>query len=235
MPLARDGRCPLGQALEDLDYRVVEYSLGCIVKSPLIRRPGRFGGRLPRHLKIAQLPDWLQRVHMQLRSLERRLIARAGRTGDHLAGLDVRSLQDFCVSNHSPPNMSHRDLVQEWERLCRGRRRTIPVPKKGLLPILSERDRQIRDAGIKWYCGSFPGRPDALKVALGIERYTEHKSRIAACMGLETWPAGVRARAAESISTLVHAIEGCARTVCGKRGRSPPGAGLSRRKRSKTT
>ena len=58
MPLETTEGSKLKELLELLDYRVVEYALGCIAKEPMQRPNRRSGGRLPRHLKMAKLPDW---------------------------------------------------------------------------------------------------------------------------------------------------------------------------------
>ena len=64
----------LVEELEMLDYKVIEHCLGCIPKKPSRTRnvEGRIAGRLPRHLKMAKLPDWLQRIRMRLHSLRKR-------------------------------------------------------------------------------------------------------------------------------------------------------------------
>ena len=133
MPVKKDGSCDLGTELELLDYKVAEYALGCIDKEPPLnkRKGGRIAGRLPRHLKIGKIPDWLQRVRMQLRSLERRLRSRARfKSSDDLAKADALKFRCFRTENSSPSNMDRKDLYTAWQRLCRGRRSGIPIPDK---------------------------------------------------------------------------------------------------------
>ena len=198
----------LWQQLEKLDYHVVEYCLGCIPKDPGMRRNRltRIAGRLPRHLKMARLPDWIQRIRMRLRSLSRRLRKRAHRRGsDHLARRDPERFTAFRNESHSPKDMTKQDVRKAWEVLCRNRRRQIPLPKSGLLPILYESNRKVRDAGIKWFTGSFPGNPDDLKMVLGPEDYQRIKVRIEAGMKMDTWIESVRKRTIESIHAVLEA------------------------------
>ena len=192
--------------LEVLDYRVVEYCLGCIPKEPgtKLNRNGRMGGRLPRHLKIARLPDWLQRIRMRLCSLGRRLRKRARwRGSDVLARKDAVQYKAFRDESNSPKDMTKNDVHKAWECLCRRRRRRVPVPKSGLLPILYEHDRHVRDAGIKWFTGSFPGNPDDIKMMLGPESYQQTKVRIETGMQLDKWNEVVRKRTTESIREIL--------------------------------
>ena len=101
----------LQDQLELLDYRVAEYTLGCIAKEPVQRPQRRIRGRLPQHLKIAQLPDWLQRIRMRLCSLKKRLQQRAHRERrDLLACQDPVHLSVFRVANRSPSDMTRQDL-----------------------------------------------------------------------------------------------------------------------------
>ena len=147
---------------------------------------------------------------MRLRKLEKRMRERARQSrGDRKARTDPTDLRTLREKNRSPQNMSRTDVRKHWERLCHRSRRKIPVPKSGLLPILEEKDRKVRDAGIKWYCGSFPGNPDPLKAALPIEEYRRHMARIQTGMLSDTWGSGVRSRTVESISALVTILEGC--------------------------
>ena len=198
----------LFEQLELLDYRVAEYCLGCIPKDPgtKLNRNGRIGGRLPRHLKIARLPDWLQRIRMRLCSLGRRLRKRARwRSSDVLARQDALIYRAFRDEANSPKDMTKVDVHKAWECLCRRRRRQVPVPKTGLLPILYEHDRHVRDTGIKWFTGSFPGNPEDLKMLLGSEVYQRVKVRIETGMQMEKWSAVVRKRTIESIHVFLEA------------------------------
>ena len=208
MPLETNEGRKLQDQLELLDYRVVEYALGCIAKEPMQRPNRRIGGRLPRHLKLAKLPDWSQRIRMRALSLSHRLKQRAIRERrDSLAAQDPENLRRFRVANRSPPNMTKQDLRNTWSQLCRGRRRRIPVPEKGLLPILQEKDSQVRDAGIKWYCGSFPGNPDRLQTSLGLAAYSRHKNRIQTGMQADVWSATARTRTIDSIKAFLAVME----------------------------
>ena len=210
MPINMNGGCELKEELERLDHKVVEFAIGCIEKEPgrSNRRTGRLGGRLPRHLKIAQLPDWLQRIRMRLRSLGKRLRVRARKRGvDAMVRTDPLKYKCFRDVNKSPKDMTLADVRLAWISLCRRRRRRIPVPESGSLPILKERDSRIRDAGIKWYAGSFPGIPDDLKMKLGLESYQRTKVRIEAGMGQEKWSDGVRKRTVDSIRVFLDARE----------------------------
>ena len=108
-----------------------------------------------------------------------------------------------------------------WHQLCRGRRRGIPVPAKGHLPILSERDSQVRDAGIKWYTGTFPGMPDAIRVALGPERYRRVKMRLEIGLREQKWSKGVRKRTVQSLQLVLQAKEGQSEDDDAPRARGP--------------
>ena len=137
MPIDTSGKCQLSSQLELLDYRVVEYALGCLPKEPTQRPNRRIGGRLPRHLKQAKLPDWLQRIRTRLHKLHRRLHVRARRDRhDSLARGDPAAFRIFRVANQSPRDMTRKDVLEAWTALCRRLRRKIPVPESGLLPIL---------------------------------------------------------------------------------------------------
>ena len=208
MPFEGNEAQLLHKELELLDHSVVEYALGCIEKSPKTwnRRTGRLGGRLPRHLKLAKLPDWLQRIRMRLRSLDRRLKFRARKRGsDEHAKQDPDRFSRMRGNHMSPPDMSKEFVKQSWHALCRGRRRRIPVPDNGLVPILREGDPKVRDAGIKWYTGSFPGMSDDIQTVLGQERYKREKSRIEVGMQLQSWNMSVRKRTVDSLRVLVSA------------------------------
>ena len=207
MRLNNNGNCDLSRKLELLDYRVVDYAIGCIPKDPVQIQGRRIGGRLPRHLKLAKIPDWLQRVQMRLRSLEKRLRQRSHRKrADSLALQDPALFANFRTSNHSPRNMSKRDLRSIWSQLCRRCRRRIPVPDSGFLPILYEKDRHVREAGVKWYCGSFPGNPDQLQAQLGTDMYTRHKVRIQSGMHDSSWTSGTRRKTIESLQAFLMAL-----------------------------
>ena len=101
--------------------------------------------------------------------------------------------------------MDHKDVAREWERLCGIRK--IPVPANGTIPVLKETDQKVRDAGIKWYPGSFPGDPDISKFVLGAARYKQHKSRVDHGMRMDAWNESERKRTTRSIKVLVEAIE----------------------------
>ena len=209
MPLSSSGACALSQKLELLDYRLVEFALGCIAKDPIQRSNRRIGGRLPRHLKLARLPDWLQRVRMRLHSLGKRLRERAlQERRDFLAREDPVLFRRFRFDNRSPSDMTRKEVCNQWSRLCRGRRRPIPMPDSGFVPILHETNRQIRDSGIKWYCGSFPGNPDRLQTILGMTAYTRHKVRIQTGMQAPKWSASERQRTIDSITAFTAVLEG---------------------------
>ena len=101
--------------------------------------------------------------------------------------------------------MKREDVVTEWKKLCRSRK--IPLPEKGSAPVLRETDQKVRDAGIRWYTGAFPGEPDIATLVLGADSYKRHKSRIDHGMRLDSWSEGERKRTTQSIRVLVNAIE----------------------------
>ena len=101
--------------------------------------------------------------------------------------------------------MTRKDVILGWKRLC-GRRR-IPIPEKGVAPVLKETDRKVRDAGIRWYTGSFPGEPDMITLVVGDAAYKQHKSRVDHGMRMDTWSEGDRKRTTKSIKVLVDAID----------------------------
>ena len=105
----------------------------------------------------------------------------------------------------SPKEMKREDVNTEWKKLCRSRK--IPIPEKGSVPVLKEADRKVRDAGIRWYTGAFPGDPDIATLVIGEESYKKHKSRIEHGMRMEAWSDGERKRTTQSIKALVEAIE----------------------------
>ena len=95
-----------------------------------------------------------------------------------MARSDPQLFTSFRELNNSPNDMTRADVRSVWVALCRRNRRKIPVPTSGSLPILQERDSNLRDAGIKWYTGSFSGMPDDLKARLGPVQYQRTKVRI---------------------------------------------------------
>ena len=101
--------------------------------------------------------------------------------------------------------MTHKDVTEEWKRLCRNRK--IPTTERGAVPVLKETDSKVRDAGIRWYTGSFPGEPDIISCVLGDDAYKIHKSRVNYGMRMDIWNRGERKRTTESIKVLVDAIE----------------------------
>ena len=126
---------------------------------------------------------------------------------DTKARSDPADLRNLRAKNRSPRNMVKAEVYIQWERLCRRSRRKIPVPKSGLIPVLEEQNRKVRDAGIKWYCGSFPGNPDRLKAVLPAEEYRRHMTRIQTGMLADTWGPGARSRTVESLLALVAILE----------------------------
>lgn len=211
MPIDANGKCLLSAQLDLLDYRAVEYALGCIPKTPMQRPNKRIGGRLPRHLKIAKLADWIQRVRTRLQQLDRRLKLRAQRErSDPWAREDPEALSKLRSAHRSPRTMTRKDVLEAWKTLCRRCRRKIPVPKSGLLPILHEKDPRVRDAGIKWYCGSFPGNPALLKALLPAGEYQRRLHQLQNGLQAERWDPGMRARTVESLISLLETMEGSA-------------------------
>ena len=158
----------LAEQLELLDYKVVEYCLGCVPirpqTAPSAQRP-RIGRRLPRMLKLAKLPDWKQKIQLRLESLKERI-----QTRSDLFPMELQSKQDIsrCASAFrdlkSPRPLEHKDIIYYWKRLCVGKTRVIPTPETCGVPILKERERELREAGIKWYMGSFPGSSENLQM-----------------------------------------------------------------------
>ena len=237
VPIDARGSFEMSRELELLDYRVAEYTLGCIEKDPKshMKGLGRIGGRLPRHLKMAKVPDWLQRIRMRLRSLRIRLRNRARVRGiDGLAKADPLKYRIFRQENKSPSDLPRDGLITQWEYLCRARKRIIPVPEKGHLPILSERDVKVRDAGIRWYTGAFPGRSDDLKEALGLDMYISTMAWLGAGLVEKRWTAGVRKRTMQSIRSILDVrarTENPDTSSAGVRKRGRPGDWLRLRKR----
>ena len=208
VPLNTEEGIALVEGLETLDYKVAEHCLGCIPKKPPRKRDeeGRISGRLPRHLKMAKLPDWLQRIRMRLHSLKKRLRSRSQKCrNDAKAKADPLHLVSLRDRLRSPREMTRKDVTTEWTRLFRSRK--IPIPEKGAVPVLKESDSKVRDAGIRWYTGSFPGEPDIIKFVLGTVSYQKHKSRVDHGMRMDTWSETERKRTTQSIKTLVEAIE----------------------------
>ena len=221
MPLEPFGTCPLSTHLELLDYRVVEYALGCIPKVPTHRPNRRIGGRLPRHLKIAKIPDWLQRIGMRLCSFKHRLLIRSRRERqDSLACSDPTHLDALRIHHRSPKPMTKKDVRYAWTGLCRRLRRPIPVPESGLLPILYERDARVRDAGIRWLCGSFPGNPTLLQNHFGLALYNQHKVRISRGMQASFWDSRIRRETMASLLAFADVLDGMPSRGT-KRGRPP--------------
>ena len=208
VPMGAEEGTELVERLEILDYKVVEHCLGCIAKKPPRRRTseGRIAGRLPRHLKMAKLPDWLQRIRMRLQSLKKRLINRRQKCRD-----DTKAKADplhlVCLRDRigSPKEMTKKDVIGEWAKLCGSRK--IPIPETGTVPVLKETEQKVRDAGIRWYTGAFPGDSDIIKLVIGDESYKKHKSRVDHGMQMDSWSESERKRSRESIKALVEAIE----------------------------
>ena len=167
---------------------------------------GRIAERLPHYLKMTKIPDWLQRIRMSLHSLKKRLRSRSQKCRDDgKARADPLHLVCLRSTLGSPKGMEWKDVVREWEILC-GKRR-IPVPEKGTAPVLKETDQKVRDAGIRWYTGSFPGEPDIATFVLGTALYKQHKSRVDHGMRMNSWSESDRKRTTQSIKVLVEAIE----------------------------
>ena len=208
VPMGTEEGVQLVEGLEMLDYKVAEHCLGCIAKKPSRKRSteGRIAGRLPRHLKMARLPDWLQRIRMKLHSLRTRLRIRSRKCRDD-AKAKADPLHLVCLRDKigSPKEMTRKDVTSAWKKLCGSRK--IPTPEKGSVPVLSETDQKVRDAGIRWYTGAFPGEPDIATLVLGAESYRKHKSRMDHGMRLETWSEGERKKTTQSIKALVEGIE----------------------------
>ena len=174
----------------------------------------------------------MQRTRIRLRSLRRRLDHRARREPqDDLARSDPASLVEVRRCHRSPPDMSKQDVHSAWTALCRRLRRRIPVPATGLVPILSEPDSRIRDAGIRWFLGSFPGKPEALKTSLGSLEYKLHATRIAAGLQMRTWPSRVRRETIASLDAFVTSLEGSSST--GLKRRSTSVEALARARKSR--
>ena len=145
---------------------------------------------------------------MRLKSLKRRLEERARQERlDPLAVEDPRRFQHFRTRNKSPQDMSKEDVRKHWDFSCNRRRRKIPVPKSGPLPILAEKDPRVRDAGIKWYCGSFPGNPDLLQLRIGNEAYHTHKTRLETGLSLKSWSTRMRTMTTESLRAFLEGLE----------------------------
>ena len=196
----------LVEALNELDPRVVEYALGCIQKEPQRVRPSEVvvGGRLPRHLKIAKLPNWQHRTGLRLARLARRLHKRATLLRRDLkARADPKHLQVYRSHLGSPTDLSRRVLNRIWNQLCNRRVRKIPIPDKGLLPILYEKDAVIRDSGITYYTGAFWRRREVLRAGLRSTAYEEGKRRLQADMSTKVWSYRLRKRTIEVVRQLV--------------------------------
>ena len=200
----------IGHRLEELDYKVIEYAMGCISseQAPVSAQRPRIKGRLPRMLKLAKLPDWSQKIRLAISSLENRIKERADNFfRDKKIQNDIRK---FCNAREvlgSPKNMSRDDLKEFWEKLRQGKTRIIPIPKKGFCPILYVRDRQVRENGIKWYFGSFPGRNDSIKNILGEMKYNEIMDRLRVWMKKEELKKEMLDSICEEISTIYKVME----------------------------
>ena len=210
MPINTTDGCSLSSALELLDYQVIEFAIGCIEKVPARRRVRsiRIGGRLPRFLKLAKLPDWTQRIRLRLQSLRKRLRKRAQlRCSDPMARHDCLKFTRFRSESLSPKDMTRDQLRTVWKALCRRNRRSIPVPRAGPVPILTETDTTIRDAGIRWYAGSFPGMSSDIKAKIGTADYEEAKQAIDKGLRMEQWNQKTRNRTIESLRVFLSARE----------------------------
>ena len=200
----------IGHKLEELDYKVVEYAMGCVSKNSVdvsTERP-RIKGRLPRMLKLSKIPDWSQKISLALTSLDDRL---RKRSDFFPSNMEIRNdIQKYSRAREvlkSPGKMSKMDLVQGWKKLCQGKVRKIPTPKTGLSPILRVRDRKIRESGIKWYFGSFPGRSEPLRTVLGNSKFNEINCRLNVWMKKEEMPKNRLESICEDISTIIQAME----------------------------
>ena len=158
---------------------------------------------------------------MRLYSLKKRLRSRAQACMlDEKAKADPLHLVCLRAMIGSPKEMMRKDVIAEWKRICRSR--NIPIPETGAVPVLKEADSKVRDAGIRWYTGSFPGDPDIIISVIGEESYQRHKSRVDHGMRMDMWEKCVRKRTAESIKFLVDAIEKYWITGTKKRKRARP-------------
>ena len=143
---------------------------------------------------------------MRLQSLKKRLRSRSRNCrADAKAKADPLHLVCLRDRIRSPKEMTRKDVTSEWQTLCA--RRSIPTPEKGVVPILNESDPTVRDAGIRWYTGSFPGEPDIITTVIGDESYQQHKSRVDYGMRMDTWNGSTRKRTTSSIKVLVDAID----------------------------
>ena len=200
----------IGHRLEELDYKVIEYAMGCVPSNPttVSSQNPRIKGRLPRMLKLGKIPDWSQKIRLALLSLESRLKERAD---NFFRDVKIREdLQKFRLARQvigSPKNMSKADVKDAWEKLCKENVRKIPIPQKGFCPILYVRKRKIREPGIKWYFGSFPGRSEPLKNSLGAQKYGEIISRLRLSMKEEELSKNSMESLCDDISKVVHALE----------------------------
>ena len=146
---------------------------------------------------------------MRLRSLSGRLKKRSRRERqDPLAFSDPAHLNTLRACHKSPQNMVKKDVYHAWGALCRRLRRPIPVPESGLLPILHEKDSKVRDAGIRWFCGSFPGNPDLLQTQLGPTKYQQDKVRISHGLLSKEWTSRIRRETVASLLAFIAVLEG---------------------------
>ena len=84
-----------------------------------------------------------------------------------------------------------------WNQPCNRRVRKIPIPDKGLLPILYEKDTAIRDSGMRYYTSVFPRLREVLRAALGSTAYEESKRRLQVGMSAKVWSYRLRKRTIE--------------------------------------
>ena len=149
-----------------------------------------------------------KRIRTRLQKFGLRLRLRAQRERrDPLARQDPGAFRIICTANNSPGQMTKKDIIEAWKALCSRARRSIPVPESGLLPILYEKDSRIRDAGIKWYLGSFPGNPDTLRQALSAQEYQRHTHTLRVGMLSEKWAANTRRRTIDSLAAVADILE----------------------------
>ena len=90
-----------------------------------------------------------------------------------------------------------------WNQLCNRRVRKIPIPDKGLLPILYEKDASIRDSGIRYYTGAFPRLREVLRAALGSTAYEEGKRKLQIGMSAKVWSYRLRKRTIQVLRRFV--------------------------------
>ena len=200
----------IGHKLEELDYKVVEFAMGCVPKAPtpVSTQKPRIKGRLPRMLKLCKLPDWSQKISLAHASLESRLKKRSEYFPRNTKiREDIQNFAKARMALKSPKKMSKADVVKTWEKLCQGKVRKIPIPKTGLCPILYVRERKTRESGIKWYFGSFPGRSDPLRQILGETKFEEINNRLKVWMQKEKISKDRLDSTCEDIRIIFQALE----------------------------